>query len=121
MSIENLLDHECDIYHAIKNTAATSYGLPGEISFDYPEIPDIKNVPCHFSVKAIGEGINQTDPRNIMTSTPMLALPIGTDIRLNDKVVDKTTGIEYTASVPRNVRGHHMKVQLYRNGQQEAL
>lgn len=121
MSIENLLDHKCDIFHSIKNTATSSYGLPGEVTFEYPETPDIENIPCHFSVQTNNEGVSQTDPKNILISSPMLTLPIGTDIRINDKVIDKGSGLEYTAGVPRNIRNHHIKVQLYRTSVQEAL
>lgn len=121
MSIENLLDHECDIYHAAKTTASSTYGLPGEETFDYAANPDIVKVLCHFSLKTNGEGVSQMDPKNILMSTLMLTLPTGTDIRINDKVVDKRNGLEYTAAVPRVIRNHHIKVSLYMTSVQEAL
>ena len=41
-----------------------------------------------------------------------LTLPIGTDVRLNDKIVDCATGQEYTAEQPVNVRSHHLFVYI---------
>ena len=120
MSLEELLDHKCDIYHMVGEVGASSYGLPGEETFDYPETPDISNIDCHFSSKGT-EGVSQTDPKNILMGTLTLTLPFGTNIRINDKVVNKSNNLEYTAAVPRNVRTHHVKVQLYRNFIQEAL
>ncbi len=121
MGVYELLDHECDIYHTVKTTAPSSYGLPGEDTFDYKGTPDIEAVPCHFSTKINNEGVSQMDPKNILMSTVILTLPIGTDIRINDKVVDKRNGLEYTAAVPRGIRNHHIKVTLYRTSVQEAL
>ena len=43
-----------------------------------------------------------------------LTLPTGTDIKVNDKVIDCDTGYEYEAEVPRNIRGHHITVQIHR-------
>ena len=52
--------------------------------------------------------ITQTQPVNIMDAKIKLTLPIGADIRLNDKIVDCKTGLEYTAEQPVDVRGHHL-------------
>ena len=40
MSLENLLDHTCDIYHIREEQQSPGYGLPVSPSFDYPEEPD---------------------------------------------------------------------------------
>ena len=48
-------------------------------------------------------------------------MSIGTDIRINDKVVDCETGLEYTAERPRNIRDHHIFVYIKRTKEQEAL
>ncbi len=47
--------------------------------------------------------------------------PLGTDIRLNDKVVDLENGYAYIAEVPRVIRGHHISVYLHRTGAQGVL
>ena len=60
--------------------------------------------------------ILETDP-----GYQRLTLPAGTDIRLNDKIVSSETGLEYTAGQPRNIRGHHMTVKIYRTAQQRPL
>lgn len=121
MSLENLLDHKCDIFHIVGETGASSYGLPGEETFEYPDTADIPNVDCHFSVKSVNEVVSQTDPKNIMMGSSMLTLPFGTDVRILDKIVDKSNDIEYTAGLPRNVRVHHIKVPIFRTNIQEAL
>ena len=41
MSLERLLNHTCDIYHAQESAASPGYGLPASPTFSYPEEPDI--------------------------------------------------------------------------------
>lgn len=121
MSLENLLDHKCDIYHLKKSKSTVGYGLPDTVSFNYGDVPDLKNVTCHFEVESLDSSVEQKNPQNILTERIKLTLPIGTDIRINDKVVDCETGLEYTAERPRNIRGHHIFVYIKRTKEQEAL
>lgn len=121
MSLEALLDHTCDIYHITKEGKSPGYGLAASPSFEYPEEPDIKGQGCHFGVKNSAVSVTQTSPANLMDAKKKLTLPIGTDVRLNDKIVDCTTGLEYTAEQPVNVRDHHLFVYLKRKNGQEAL
>lgn len=121
MSLDNLLDHKCDIYHLKKSKSTVGYGLSDTVSFDYGDIPDLKNVICHFGVESLDSSVEQKNPQNILTERIKLTLSIGTDIRINDKVVDCETGLEYTAERPRNIRGHHIFVYIKRTKEQEAL
>ena len=121
MSLEALLDHTCDIYHIQKERKSPGYGLAASPSFDYPEEPDIKEQACHFGVKSASVTVTQTAPVNLMDSKIKLTLPIGTDIRLNDKVVNCDTKLEYTAEHPVNIRNHHLIVVLKRKDGQKAL
>ena len=121
MSLEALLDHTCDIYHITKEGKSPGYGLAGSPSFNYPDEPDIKGQRCHFGVKNAVVTVTQTAPANIMDAKKKLTLPIGTDVRLNDKIVDCATGLEYTAEQPIPVRNHHLFVYIKRNKGQEAL
>lgn len=121
MSLENLLDHKCDIYHLKKSKSTVGYGLPDTVSFNYGDVLDLKNVTCHFGVESLDSSVEQKNPQNILTERIKLTLPIGTDIRINDKVVDCETGFEYTAERPRNIRGHHIFVYIKRTKEQEAL
>lgn len=121
MSLEKLLDHTCDIYHVVKGTGSPGYNLPSSPTHTYPKDPDLSNVSCHFGVDAQNVTITQTQPANLMEAKTKLTLPIGTDIRLNDKIIDNGSGLEYTAEVPRNIRGHHKFVYLKRTTAQEAL
>ena len=121
MSLENLLNHTCDIYHLIQGEKSPGYNLPASPSFYYPEEPDISGQSCHFGVRSQSATVTQTGPANILDSNIKLTLPIGTDIRLNDKVVDCTTGLEYTAEQPVNIRGHHIFAYIKRIGEQRPL
>lgn len=121
MSLEQLLDHTCDIYHIIEGEASPGYNLPASPSFSYPAEPDTSEQKCHFGVRSQNVTITQTAPANLMDAKIKLTLPAGTDIRLNDKVVDCETGLEYTAEQPRNIRGHHIFVYIKRTGGQKPL
>lgn len=121
MSLEGLLNHICDIYHIREEGKSPGYNLPASSSFSYPEEPDVSGQKCHFSVRSQSVTVTQTAPANIMDAKIKLTLPIGADIRINDKIVDCSTGLEYTAEQPVNVRGHHMFVYIKRIEEQKAL
>lgn len=121
MSLENLLDHTCDIYHVIEEGKSPGYSLPASPSFSYPKEPDISGVICHFGVRSSTVTVTQTEPANIMDAKIKLTLPAGTDVRLNDKIIDCNTGFEYTAEQPRNIRGHHIFVYVKKIGEERHL
>lgn len=121
MAIEDFFDHRCSIYHNQQESTSPGYGLPGSPKFKYPTQPDLEEVPCHFGVRSASIQIAQQQPQNDMDSDIKLTLPAGTDVRLNDKIVSSETGLEYTAGQPRNIRGHHMTVKIYRTAQQRPL
>lgn len=121
MAFENFLNHTCDIYHIRKEGKSPGYGLAASPSFDYPEKPDIEKQACHFGVKSASVTITQTAPVNLMDARTKLLLPIGADVRLNDKIVDCDTKLEYTAEQPVDVHGHHLFVYLKKKNGQEAL
>ena len=121
MSLLMLLDHKCDIYHIVEEQASPGYGLACSPSFSYPDKPDISEQVCHFGVKSQSVSVTQTAPANLMEAKIKLTLPAGTDVRLNDKIVDCTTGLEYTAEQPINIRGHHIFVIIKRTEEQKAL
>ena len=56
-----------------------------------------------------------------MDSRIKLTLPLGTDVRLNDKIVDCDTGLEYTAEKPINVRNHHLFVYVKKIDEERYL
>lgn len=121
MSLEDFFDHKCDIYHIKEGQASPGYGLAASPSFSYPEEPDIKEQDCHFGVRSQSVTVTQTAPANLMDAKIKLTLPVGTDVRLNDKIVNCATGFEYTAELPLNIRGHHIFVYIKRTGGQKAL
>jgi len=121
MAIETYFDHLCDIYHTRREDRSPGYNLPVSPDFSYDETPDLTDVSCHFGVKSATIKIEQKDPQNELDPDIKLYLPAGTDIRLNDKVVSKVTGLAYTAGVPRNIRGHHITVKIRRVSQQRPL
>jgi len=120
MSFDSMLDHKCDIYHVRKTDMSPGYGLPSSPVFSYPDTPDLAAIPCHFITKS-GVTVIQTDPQAKYEAKIKLALPAGTDIRLNDQIVDCDSGYKYTAEIPRKIRRHHLTVLLHRSSQQEAL
>ena len=103
MSYSDFLDHTCDIYHLEKGeNKGHGYGLNGEPSFDYPDDPDVSDVACHFN--STSTTLNQNEPKNDLLIRTKINLPLGTDLRLLDKVIWKDTGLEYTViSPPRSV------------------
>ncbi len=114
MAIEDFFDHKCDIYHLSGTVQKRKYGLPDTQEYKYSTQPDIKNQPCHFSVKSGNVATVQKEPQRDLEASQKLTLPIGTDIRINDRIVDCATGCEYEAEVPRNIRGHHILVMVHR-------
>lgn len=121
MSLEAFLNHTCDIYHIKEGETSPGFGLAASPSFSYPEGPDISGQRCHFSVKSASVTITQTAPANLMDAKIKLTLPIGTDVRLNDKIVDCETGLEYTAEQPVNVRNHHLFAYIKKVGTERYL
>ena len=114
MAFEDLLDHRCAIYHMRKGSKGLGYNIETE-SFDYPAEPDMPEVPCHFNVSDSGS-ITQTEDANEFIVVGKLQLPAGTEVRLNDKIVNLDTGISYFAEIPKNIRGHHIVVNVQRKG-----
>ena len=86
-----------------------------QTGFSYPKVPDVEDVACHFNVNANAE-LTQTESANEFIYSGKLQLPAGTDVRVNDKVVDKNTGLAYTAEMPHNIRDHHIMVNIQRKG-----
>lgn len=121
MSLENLLDHQCDIYHIRQAQDSPGFGLPAAPSFSYPDEPDISGQACHFGVRSRNVTVTQTEPANLMEAKIKLTLPIGTDVRLNDKIVNCETGCEYTAEQPVNIRNHHLFVYIKKTEGQKPL
>lgn len=121
MSFNDFLDHKCNIFHSRRTDKSPGYGLPASPSFSHPETPDLTDIPCHFGTKGATVTITRAEPQTKYEAKIKLTLPTDTDIRINDKVVDCDTRYEYTAGLPRNIRGHHITVIVYRTSQQEPL
>ncbi|MBQ8331135.1 MAG: DUF3599 family protein [Clostridia bacterium] len=123
MSIAEFFDHSCDIYHLTEDSKSPGFNLPSSPTHDYPAEASLKGVECHFTVR-VGNNTNltQNEPQNDYAARTKLNLPVGTEIGLNDKVVDCDTGLSYTAvTPPRNIRGHHIIVYVERTREQKAL
>ena len=63
MAIEDFFDHKCDIYHLSGTVQKRKYGLPDTQEYKYSTQPDIKNQPCHFSVKSGNVATVQKEPQ----------------------------------------------------------
>lgn len=121
MSFECLLDHTCDIYHIVKAEKSPGFNLPPSPSFSYDKTPDICEQKCHFGVHSMSSAVVQNEPQNILEARIKLYLPIDTDIRINDKIVECSTGLEFTAELPRHIRNHHISVYIKRIERQKPL
>lgn len=102
-----------------KDSKSLGYGIV-EDSFSYPAEPDETDIPCHFNVSDTGT-LEQTEDANEYTVVGKLNLPFGTDVRVNDKIVDLGSGIIYYAEIPRNIREHHIIVQIQRKGKVKGV
>ena len=114
--IDDLLDHTCDIYHPLTETVTRGYGLPDstQTGLSYPSKADISAQKCHFGVKTGTIQVVTQEPQKDLDARLKLTLPIGTDIRKNDKIVSGVTGFVYIAEIPRNIRGNHISVMVIR-------
>jgi hypothetical protein len=121
VGFSDFLQHRCDIYHIQREDKSPGYNLPSSPTFSYPEEPDLENVSCHFGTKSSTVNVVQQEPQMVYEARIKLALPWGTDIRVNDKIIDCETGYEYTAEIPRKHRNHHLTVMVTRRANQEAL
>lgn len=120
MAFLDLLDHRCEIYHLKRSEGSLGYGLPSAVTFNYSDIAD-EVTGCHFGMESLETSVSQHSPQNIFKEKIKLTLPITVDVRMNDKIIDCDTGLEYTAERPRNIRNHHAFVYIKRIKQQEAL
>ena len=118
MAFEDLLDHKCAIYHLKEKKDGQDLGFGiKDTEFSYDAVPDLNDIPCHFHVKNNGMGsIEQTEDANEYIVVGKLQFPVGTEVYVNDKIVDLGTGLVYTAEIPRNIRDHHIMVQVQRKG-----
>lgn len=110
MSINNLMDHKCNIHHIIKTSSGGGFGLPAEDKYSYSKDPDILSQPCHFKLNKLI--ITDSGPAKSFSSTSHADFPIGTDVRPNDKIVDLETNIVYYCNIPKNLRGNRIRCDL---------
>ena len=90
MAIENFFDHTCNIFHLRSEGKSPGFGLPAAPEFKYDADPDLAGVACHFHVKGFSPSFKEQSPHTDMDGSEKLSLPAGTDVRINDKIVDLT-------------------------------
>lgn len=117
MALSDFFDHTCNIHHIQTNSTNLGYNIEDK-EYYYSDTADIENIPCHFYVKTLEQFIH-SEPQPMVTGRMKLALPIDTDIRTNDKVVNNVTGLSYIAEVVHNIRGHHIMVYLFRGDESQ--
>ncbi len=125
MSFNRFLNHTCSIYHIQKKDSQLCYGLSNNNEFTYNYEPNTENAKCHFEIKDVEATLTQGEPINALSRTNKLTLPLDTDIKINDKVIDTTLnnptcGMEFTVSFIYKVQEHHIVALLYRLNIQEA-
>ena len=117
MAWEDFFNHKCTIYHVIEKEKDLGYGITDNHAFRYPEEAEEKDIdiPCHFHINVGTAQITQSEPLNEYYARIKLSLPIGTDIRVNDKIVSGETGFTYIAELPRRIQNHHIIVYVNRD------
>ena len=119
----DFLNDRCDIYHLQTGEVSVGYGISAATaSHSYPDEPDLTDVPCHFNRHGIFEGLGESAPARMYYGATKVQFPKGTDVRVNDRIVDKVTGVQYTISIPYMVgRNHHIAAQVSRMTQESRL
>lgn len=119
---EDFLNHRCDIFHLAKKEMEGCYGIRTGDAMVPEQEPSQENVPCHFHTKSGSLRIMQEEPYRSLSGEIKLTLPAGTDIRENDVIRSRETGLCYRADLPRKIRNHHVTVTLRReDGVEGAL
>ena len=121
---DEFMNHRCNIYHMADETVNVGYGIHAADTRTESAQAVEEDVPCHFYVRQNDLlKVVQNEPYSSVDGDIKLALPIGTDIRLNDTVEDCGTLLRYRAGVPRTVHGdHHIIVMLRRReGEPNAI
>lgn len=110
MSVENLMNHTCSITHMTLNTSLGGYGLPSTSEINYGDTPDIGYQICHFKSGSITPA--DKGPGKIYNSPPHMDMPVGVDIRFNDKIQNLETQLVYYANPPIALRGNRIRCEL---------
>lgn len=114
MSYDNMLIHECDIYHLKSREGSGNFGIPDkdvQRETHYEDKPDVTNQICYLAEKS--QGLTQAEPNHVIVQTYLAHFPIYANIKINSKVVWE--GLVLKAQKPRNIRDHHIEVKLVRS------
>lgn len=111
MSINNLFDHSCNIYHQIIQEKELEYGLKSSNVYTYENEVSEKYIPCHFK-NINDQRITQKEAFYASYDDIKVILPFGTNVVLNDKIVNAQTNEQYIAGFPINYRNSHIIVRL---------
>ena len=113
--LSDFLNHTVDIYHATRQSVDAGYGLTAGFRCVYADEPDIKGQKCHVNVKGTGTiSASQEDPFNAFGGRIKLVVPLGTDLRTNDKIYVPEIDMEFVVEIPRTVQNHHIFAYIKR-------
>ena len=122
MGIGLFFRHTCNVFSSISTPIPPSYGLKiSDTSISYNDSPEMNNCPCFFGSSNTAPKITFSEPINTYDGHDEVSLPVGTNIKKGDKIVDLRNNIEYTAGFPEDIRGKYISVPLYRKAEQERL
>lgn len=110
---KKFFDHTCNIYHLEGTDDTPGFGLQTMENNSYPETADIEGQICHVHVGDQNVNESQRSPQRDIELEGAISFPIGTDVRVNDRIEDLTHGKNYIVSNPRNIRGNHIKCDVY--------
>lgn len=108
--IENLMNHQCHIFHVVKSSSGGGFGLPGQDLYNYNKTPDILSQKCHFKLNKLI--VNGSGPAKSFSSNSHVDFPMGTDIRMYDKILDLETGVVYYCNPPKSIRGNRIRCDI---------
>lgn len=112
MSFYSMLTDTVDIYSLKSEISTGNYGVPGESTYYYDDLPTLKKVQCSIQSSGYKSLVAQGEPGATVEDTLKAYFRKDLQISLNDKVLFK--GVTYKAKVPRVIRNHHLEVELVR-------
>jgi hypothetical protein len=111
MSYASLLIHRCDVYHLQEQEEIGGFGIPSNAiqrNYQYGMIPDLAQVKCYWERRDLSNGFERREPYTMTNDMYTVHFAIGTDVRINDKVV--YNGTAYRLTRPEPIRNHHIEV-----------
>lgn len=120
MAFEDFLKDKCSIYRLSKQEKDKGFGQKEEI-YEYSDVATYDDVSCHFLTNSKSVNTAQQEPNSKMFINGFVTLLQGQDVKINDKIINKENGVEYTVKFINSINGHHKKVEIFRKDLQADM